>query len=555
MERGSRKPNKAGRRAASISPAKTGEPSPRRTGRAGRSVQKGRQGNALRQKKLGKPANIKGLRRRSRARRVGGGLAANASLLISAALVFVFVSLYMANALGDMMSNTEVPTISPIFGDVAPPQVHSGIIIRDEAVYRAQRDGILVFHQGEGVRVRPGSLVAQVQDGDGNYMREVQEGLVELEGRIVELQARRGVFDADIARMNQQLEAAVEAHLPRISMASFDNVHDMAGNARRLVSLRNQMLLTDDRSVRGLIDEREHFQGRLNSGASGIYSESSGVLSFSFDGLEDNLTFENMRSLLPEQVRQSAVASSSPRYMLAGEPAFRIVRSNNWYVALYIPIGAVGEWQAGQMRNVYLAWRGGWREIEVVVEELRPYIDTAFVLLRTTRFMADFLDVRDVGVRLSTTAMQDHIQIPAHVLRTMDAVRLPVEYISRLDTATPSVVREGLGGAPAQYIALDIFRRSGEYVYMLTDSNPLGLGDVVRHPQGGEAFIIAQANPIHGVFLLRFGFADFVDLHLGDSAGVIDGYIIVEAATNPRINPTSQIIVNPAGLQDGQRVL
>ena len=478
----------------------------------------------------------------------------NTPLLASVVIVFVFVSAYIVNAVGQTITQGEVPTIFPAFGDIAPPQIHRGLIIRNEAVYYAQQDGVLVFHHQDGTRVRPGSLVAEVQDGIG-YVEDIHASLNSVEGDIVELQARRGIFDSEINHLNHQIESTIYAHLPRIDR-DFSAAYDMVDRTRGIMTLRTQVLTNDDINIRSLVEERDQLHARLGGSVSRIYADEGGVLSYTTDGLESLLSFDNMRTLTPEQVRQSTNPSANTaRTVLAGEPAFRIIRSNNWYIALHLPIGVVGGWQQGQVRTVYLEWRGGgWRSLEVVIEELRPYIDTAFVLIGATRFMSDFADFRDIALRLSIDS-QDYIQIPIEAVRTMEAVRIPIEYVSRADTATPAVVREGLSDAPAQYIELDIFRRSGDFVYLLTDSNDISPGNVIRHPAGDSPFIIAELTPINGVFLLRFGFADFVDLHMGDSPGYVDGYVIVEAATNPRINHSSQIIQNPAGLQDGQRLI
>ena len=511
------------------------------------------------QKPPGRPPR-KGDLEKFRKRKQRSRAATNISLVLTAALVFIFVSVYMVSGLSAMLTTPEIATISPGFGNVAPPTVFQGIIIRDETVYTAGRDGVLEFHANHLERVRPGQTVAAVSDEV--YVAEINANIEELDRQILEMQARRGdisAFSADVARINEQLQASIDSHLPRLTAASFYELYNMAEQTRRLLRIRNQMLLTEGRgSVQGMAGEREHAIQRLDSGVMSVSVQRGGLLSYIIDGLEESLTLENMRSLEPEHTRQSVDFSTlhRRREVAAGDDIFKVVNSNTWYIAAYLPFEAVSEWQLGNLRRIYIHQSGdSFREMDTYVEHIRHGESSTFVVLRVTRFLADFMDRRAVSFRL-TADMRDSLKIPAHVVTAKDAVRLPVEFVGRADTVNPTVIRRGSEDSPDQSVPLNIYRRNNEFIYVLTDINNISADDVLLHPDdASQTHTIDEIVTLHGVFVLNFGFADFEEIHLGEEVIAIDGHIVLDASANRRITPASQIILDTTGLRDGQRLL
>ena len=496
---------------------------------------------------------------KARKRKKRGGAAANFSLMLTAALVFVFVSAYMVSGLSARLQTPEIATISPGFGNIAQPTIFSGVIVRDETVYTADRAGIVEFSAGHLERVRPRQAVASISDEV--YVADVAENIEELDRMILEMQARRGdisAFSADVTRMNEQLQASVDSHIPRVTGQSFEELHDFADNARHLLNLRNQMLLTESRgSVQSMVSERERAVQRRDNNISHVAVDRGGILSYIVDGLEDILTIENLRGLEPEQTRQSVDYTTllRRREVAEGDSVFKVVNSNTWFIAAYLPFEAVADWQANDLRRVYLQTGDTFRQMETYVEHIDHTQAGSFVVLRLSRFLTDFMDRRDINFRLSNI-VRDSLKIPSHVVSTMDAVRIPAEFVHRADAPNPSVVRRSNDGSPDQSSQLHVYRRNSEFVYALTAINNLTIGDRLAHPDyDQQTHIIDEIVLIRGVFVLNFGFADFVEINVGEDITVIDDHIVIEASANRRVTPSSQIILDPTGLRDGQRLM
>jgi len=483
----------------------------------------------------------------------------NVSLMLAIVLVFVFVATYMASGLGAMMTTPAIATTLPGFGTVTRPPIYNGVIIRDETVYTAGRGGVLEFRANHLERVRAGQFVAVIQDA--RYAAEINADIHDLDQRILEMQARRGgisAFSADVARMNDQLQTQVNAHLPRITGDNFSELHAMADNTRRTLNLRNQMLLSENRgSVRDMANEREQAEYRLSHNVMSISPHRGGILSHFVDGMEDILNVDNMRALEPEQTRQpvASVNFQRLREVSSGDEIFKVVNSNTWYIALYLPLEQTVDWQLNQMRRIYVEQQGGsFRELDTYVHYINHRDTTTFVILRVTRFLTDFMDMRGVNVRLSNTA-RESMQIPTSATTTRGAVRIPVEFVNRIDSNAPSIIRASVGDAPDQTIPLNIFRRTGESVYVLNEAVNFSIGDVILDPNDrDQTYIIHEIVTLRGVFVLNFGFADFVVLNLDDEVDVRGGYITLDVMDNRGITPASRIILDPTGLRDGQRL-
>jgi len=463
----------------------------------------------------------------------------------------------MVSGLSARLQTPEVATVTPAFGNVAPPTVFTGVIVRDETVYTAGRTGIVEFQAAHLERVRPGQSVATISEEA--YVADIVASIEDLDRLILEMQARRGeisAFSADVTRMNDQLQNSVDTHLPRLTGSNFGELHDFADNARRLLTLRNQMLLTEGRgSVRDMAGERERAVERLGSNVETVTVQRGGILSYVVDGLEDILTIENKRNLTPEQTRQSVDFTTlhRPREAARGDDIFKIVNSNTWYIAAYLPFEAVSQWQVNNLRRVYLQSGDTFHRMETYVEYLNHGQSSSFVILRVSRFLHQYMDRRGINFRLSNV-VRDSLLIPAHVVTSKDAVRLPAEYVRRADALNPYVLRRT--GENDQTSPLDVYRRTNESVYALTSANNLTIGDTIIHPDDpARSHIIGEIIRIHGVFVLNFGFADFIEITPDDDAPAVEGHIVLEASANRRLTPSSRIILDTTGLRDGQRLL
>ncbi|MCL2674070.1 MAG: hypothetical protein FWE92_01925 [Defluviitaleaceae bacterium] len=494
-----------------------------------------------------------------RKRKRRGRSATNISLLLAIVLVFVFVTVYMISGLGAMFTTPAIATTLPGFGTVTRPPVYRGVIVRDETVYTAGRNGVLEFRANHLERVRMGQFVAVIQDA--RYAAEITADIHELDRRILEMQARRGeisAFSADVARMNNQLHATVNTYLPRISGDNFGELFSMADNTRRTLNLRNQMLLSEQRgSVRDMAAEREQAEYRLSHNLMSISPNRGGILSHFIDGLEDSLTVADMRTLTPEQTRQTVDHTTIQRLreVSYGDEIFKVVNSNTWFVALYLPIEQVLDWQLNDLRRVYIEQQNGsFRELDTYVHYINHGETTTFVILRVTRFLTDFMDMRGVNVRLSNAA-RESMQIPTSATTTRGAVRIPIEFVNRIDSNDPSIIMASVGDAPDRTIPLNIFRRTGEFVYVLNEAVNFSIGDIILNPDDRErTYMIHEIVTLRGVFVLNFGFADFVVLNLDDEVDARGGYIVLDVMENRGITPSSRIILDPTGLRDGQRL-
>lgn len=279
------------------------------------------------------------------------------------------------------------------------------VIVRDERVHRAAKDGRLFLVVAEGQRVARGEVVAflaqrdlppEVYDrlSEYCYMARQAAGTMIQQVQAVENELDRRRQSEEEARLALEL-------LPPEATAAEANAAksrwEEAGTLRLETERRLQSLAAEQAAAR---TARATLESDLLKQAGHLmdvfYAEESGIVSASFDGYEDLLTPETLRSggvPLPKQTSYRRTVDGAD--VSAGEPLFRLV--NNYQLLLAVPIGpgaANVSLPAGRTVRVTLA------EGETPDPGSIIHATGSVIVISLNRFPPDCLEKRVLTVRL-----------------------------------------------------------------------------------------------------------------------------------------------------------
>lgn len=233
------------------------------------------------------------------------------------------------------------------WGTVKQESRVNAVIVRDERVYRSAEETRLFMVAAEGQRVARGEVVAilaesglsdQVYQHLSEYCSMARQSSASMTRQVQSVEEELGR-----CRENEETaRQAVELLPPEASEADVSAAEsrwEEAGNLRFEAEKRLQSLMLEQASAR----EKRDSLGRVlleeaGDGLRVFRAEQAGVVCTSFDGFEEHLTPETIRSgevRLPKQSKYSRVPDGHE--IGRGSPVFRLV--DNYQLLLAVPLG------------------------------------------------------------------------------------------------------------------------------------------------------------------------------------------------------------------------
>jgi hypothetical protein len=403
-----------------------------------------------------------------------------------------------------------IPTEVVRMGTVDMPETISAIIIRDERVYYAPREGQIVFAVGEFERVRAGTRIASIQDMAA--VAGINADMLALDHRAMQINAmRQDQADPGIARINNHIRGQVDNRAHSFTSHNFNDLFVLRDNLNQSISNRNQLIISGSLHAGGdYARQQAELLVRLGVHSTDMYARAGGIMTPILDGLENTFTVENIPNLTREQLNFTPDAFPLfPAYNLqANDPVFKIV-GNTWYIAAYIPNDMVGGFSTGQMRNIYVEnpVSGEFAPLQMRVQQVVPGTRDSRVVLRSTRYVMDFLHQRTVNIRI-TQNVNTGLIIPNTAITTREFYIIPLPFLHGL--LEHSVLK--YTGEGSVSIPVTVSEMAGPYVHIQGDVAELNINDVLLDGLGGR-HTLTQVRTVQGVYWANHGYARFRQIH------------------------------------------
>jgi len=389
----------------------------------------------------------------------------------------------------------DIPQTRIEMGYYTLPTVFNGIIVRDEVVHHSNRQGELVFYVNQHTRVQNGDLVASVRD---SFVGGVEE-----------------VFWSERHRQD-----ALEA----LEQANFDTGD--IGNLWDLGFYINYILAQD-----ALI-------GRIGN----IYAQDSGTVSLLTDGMESFLTLTNLSNISQDLINDTY---QSGQHQFSTTAGFRIVRSNDWHIAAYLPRQYAQNFNVDSRITIFAHQNDLILPINVVVEQMTSIGDDFYVVFTTNAETLRFIDQRTIRFSLHQNPIQGY-KIPQTALAVRSVFVVPREFVSNRYFGTNTVqlidgrnVPVGGWGRGDEFLIL----ADGGY---LRTFDEIVLEVVAENAQTAHTIIheITHIEAVTGVFQINMGFTVFRSVTLPQNFSAADEYIILDPTENPFVRLFDWIVTD-----------
>lgn len=232
------------------------------------------------------------------------------------------------------------------------------VVIRDETVVTAETYGNITYDVTEGERITSGTKICEVYKW-GTY-DSVLADLLTMQQEIRSYQV--GTLLEDI--VNTELTAmddSISEKLDEISAVacgeSDTDILELEQELKTLMSSRRDYLknkIQPDDKLMSLYEQEQTLNDRLESWKQDVYSQTSGMVSFYFDGYESVLNRNTMAQVLPSDITSVINGKAAPAVTTADKPLYRVMNTSVWYLAVVTGSGSDASFVEGESYDVLL---------------------------------------------------------------------------------------------------------------------------------------------------------------------------------------------------------
>jgi hypothetical protein len=225
-------------------------------------------------------------------------------------------------------------------GSIEFRRYFDGVVIRDERIVEVDEFGKIDYHVAEGSNVIKGELVASAYQLSYNE-KNVQD-LIYVKQEIQDYQENvllKGIVDVELNEINEKIEQ--KTNEVRQSVTGDTDV-DLLQLERELESLMTEKeghlktAVKPDEKLNSLYFEKEQILMDINSWKTDMMAESSGAISFYFDGYEKQYNMRNLDAYKIEDLQ--AVLDGADVTDFYSEnlsyPIYKLVNSTRWYISI-----------------------------------------------------------------------------------------------------------------------------------------------------------------------------------------------------------------------------
>ncbi len=466
--------------------------------------------------------------------------------------VFMIIAVYLFGQIITMTAKSSDVNVETVeYGGIDTPERYTGLIVRDEYLVKSNRTGQPFYQYSEGDYVSKDAVVCTVKDT--NSTNDIENMLDKLDKDILKTQKSRSdlsAFSEDITRIEENIQRVVDSYAGRTMKNDVSFLYDMKEQVQGFMMQRNEIWLTENvDSLAQLTEEKSQYEQKLAQNQSTIRAERSGVLSLSYDGLEETLTPETLDSVTKGQIGDSKVSYiSKAKATSEGDPLFKITASNKWYLVAYLPNSATVNWGKGENKILNLQLEEEVLKINAKVESVEVGEKESKVVFSTYEQMESFIHRRVLEFYLDGTTIEG-LKVPNDAIVEKSLISLPKDCI------TESLGNSGVllvNGSNTKFLAVSIVSYDDENYY-IDQNGELKLGDVILQGSGETAkqYTVASLSPRTGVYVANSSMAKFVTIDILDQN---QEYAIIRSGTTYGLQAYDLIVSDAKNIKEGQNL-
>lgn len=260
---------------------------------------------------------------------------------------------------------------------------YDGLIIRNEKMFTSDINGEIQYKVNEGEVVKKGQVIANVTTKQSNQ-EQVRNHNIENEETVREDLIRE--IKAEIESIKDEITLAVEKK-------AIDQINSLED---KLISRLDYLNKLENSSIENFNLEEVSNRNQVDSNNNYFYSNYSGIVSRSFDGLEKTLTLSNLyivdySDIMNREINKVVKKSGD---LQIGENVYKIIDNYVFYVAYIIPFEDIKLFK-NTLKNVIVEI--GDKKVNARVYDSFENQSNGILVLEINEMFEDFYEKRKVS--------------------------------------------------------------------------------------------------------------------------------------------------------------
>ncbi len=464
-------------------------------------------------------------------------------------IVFIFIIIYFVGYGIIFFSRDSIPFDTIQYGSIDEPKTVKGIIVRDETVYKSTANGAVVYDVSDKEKVKNGARICSIRNEE--TVKSLESDLNDINKKIFTMQENRddlSLFYEDVKKINSQIKDIVNDTVYNFSTFNIGVVNDFKSSVQKKIEERNQLLLSENRgSLTGLIEKKQEQENAISKNILTLSAQTGGIVSYYTDGLEETININSLDKITKEQTTMEAESVEIKNYVSANDKVFKIVNSNDWYIAAYIPNSYIDGWKVNDLVNVYTENDKTDGNISALVYKMDSYEDESYVVLKVTKDILNYIDKRSINFEISRSEVGFKIPIDAIVSKTI--LKIPKEYVRNdyvikvSDDVKDNILIENSGSDS-----------EGNFIYTPEKDGIIKLGDKIQNPDSlDDIYEVKDVINIQGVYIINSGIAEFKTINT-EGFSENSTHMIINPENNPKIRLYDRVLTDTSNVKEEEMI-
>ncbi len=464
-------------------------------------------------------------------------------------LVIIGFCLYVATSFFRGVKENDIPIMSLETGSVSIPKEFDSIIIRDETVYTANRDGEVLYEIIDGEKVAKNSIVSYIADPNlSSHYNEANKFLNDDELVVKNLTENFTGNKEYIYNLNTNIKNKIDSR----NYESFDDFYSLVNYIDYTIQHRNELLLSSSESF-----DEDKFNENISKSRNPLYSINSGVVTYIIDGYENTYNKESIPSLAKNDIKSIDTQGERKLEITAGEEVFKIIESNTWYVVSYIDNEVLTKHKIEKGKNKKIFLHNGYKydSYNSKVVNIEVNKKDSKVVFEINEGLNNILNKRFTKLKVDDV-MHIGMKVPLSAIKYKDTIHIKNDYLYSKDTIDESkktVYFSKMNGEIDEVI-VTIYKEhiNDNYSEVLLSTTLLDEGDIiVKEDNYEDEFQIPKRKQITGVLVVNTGVATFREVFVDKNISSSTGVAILKHSDNPNIREYDKIIEDASLAEEG----
>ena len=403
-------------------------------------------------------------------------------------------------------------------GSVSESLVVSGVLLRDEKVFKATDSGDIEYYQSSGSKVKVGDIIYSV-DKTGEAAELIRE------------YAGNGESFSDEEKF--QMHSLLSGFRANYDAVGFEGLYDTKSGMSSILM----------NSVRDIISGNGKEDGEALSDSIRFFeTDTAGYIIFSSDGYEglraDEIT-EDMFN--PDKYHQTSAGIK--KKIEEGETAYKLITSDGWSILCKLDPKTIEDYDLSEKKavtvNLTKAGTTSRANFEIINKD-----GASYALISMNKYVMNYARDRYADFEISS-GESSGLQVPNSAILTSDFIKVPRGYLTTGNNSNAEgfIVETDDG---AVFRETDIEFKSTDHVFVKPDK--LTKGSVL--PDSDERYTVSESQEVKGVYQVNSGFAVFKAI---DVISENNEYSVLNE-TASGVGLYDRILLNAEGYKEGDVV-